>query len=144
MKVLTLISFSILLFGCGIGKGTTNPNMNKLSVDIEVIVNNMPTTDSGSKNYAIITFEAGGDTLIENWKLADFKLMDQDKSELFFAEKEEIKDEFGGKGRIQRKINVRNLPKNLPNTVIAAVTFISEGNNEFYYESDLLTPMIVE
>lgn len=133
----------MILFSCATSK-QTNPNMKKWKVDIEVIVNNMPTTDVGSKNYAIVTFDAGGDTLRENWKLTEFVLKDENKEVIQKISNNDLNDEFSGKGATQRKINVRDLPHSFQGKVIVSVLFVSDEKNEFYHETDPIQPMIVE
>jgi hypothetical protein len=125
-------------------KSEPNPNIEKLSADVEIIVNKMPTTDSGSKNYAIVTFDAGGDTLLDNWKLTEFILKDENKNVLQELPEKELNTSYEGKGRVQMKVNVRNLPSSIPQTVIARVTFKSDGNTEFTFESNPMNPMVVQ
>ena len=143
MKTLSILSFLILL-SCATKKNQSNPNMEKLSADVEVIVNNMPTTDSGSKNYAIITFAAGGDTLINDWKLNEFVLKNENNEIIQRKLSKELNSNFSGKGKTQMKINVRDLPKSIPSTIIVSFTLISDEKSEFYMESDPIQPMIVE
>lgn len=142
MRLIYILS-AFFLFSCATSK-QSNPNMKKWSVDVEVIVNNMPTTDVGSKNYAIVTFDAGGDTLQENWKLTEFILKDQHKEVIQKITDQELNDEFSGKGTTQRKINVRNLPHSIQGSVIVSVLLVSDKKSEFYHETDPIQPMIVE
>lgn len=133
----------ISLMGCATGKKATSIQEN-IGASIEVIVNNMPTTDVGSKNYAIVTFSANGDTLAANWKLVDFTLLSLDKTSLFTAGQNELKTEFSGKGNLQVMTNVRNLPGKMPNQVIVQVNFVSDQKTEFFMESDPITPTVVQ
>lgn len=143
MKLLSVLSLFIL-FSCATQKSQSKVDTKNMTVSVEVIVNNMPTTDSNSKNYAIITLETGGDTLSDNWRVSTFILKDENDNILQEQSNEDLSMEFKGKGKSQMKYNVRNLPSSIPSTVIIEVTMEAKEGGEFKTTSDEIQPMIVE
>lgn len=135
---------SITLFACATGKNKENSTMENLTAEVEIIKNQMPTTDGKSSNYAIVTLHANGDTLQKNWKLTEFILMKEDKEVLQKLTDKEINSSYAGKGELRQNLSVRNLTGDMTMNVIVRVKFITESKDEFIFETDPFQPMVVE
>lgn len=143
MKLLALLSF-VLFFSCATHKNQSKVDTKNMRISVEIIVNKMPTTDSGSNNYAIVTLDNGGDSLVTNWRVSRFTLKDESNEILQKQALEDLSMEFKGKGKTQMKYNVRNLPSSIPSTVIIDVTLEAENGGQFETTTEPISPMIVQ
>lgn len=141
MKLISILSLFIL-FSCATHKNQSKTDIQNMTVAVEIIVNNMPSTDDSSQNYAILTLNSEGDTLKEAWSVFEFTL--KDENGVVLQEQSEIPAEFKGKGKTQAKYNVRNLPATIPSIVIVDVIMETEGGSRFSTTTDPIHLTIVE
>jgi hypothetical protein len=143
MKIITLLSL-LLLFSCGTKKNQSNQDIKTMTASVEIIVNKMPTTDTGSKNYAIVTLDNGGDTLSADWRVSQFVLLNDKKEVLQSLSMEQLSMDLTGKGKTQMKYNVRNLLSSIPSSVIVELTMDSADGAKFETTTDPIQPTVVQ
>ncbi len=140
----TYLLLVFVLFSCATGKDKKTTTMQNLTVEVDIVKNQMPTTDGKSNNYAIVKLHAGGDTLQENWSLSQFTLMNENKDVLHQINGQNIDSSNSHKSALGMNINVRDLPADIPATVLVRVIFLSDSKNEFSFETDPIQPMVVQ
>ncbi|MGM0479132.1 MAG: hypothetical protein ACQERC_07890 [Bacteroidota bacterium] len=143
MKYIYLL-LGLTLLACATGKNKQNTAMQNLTVNVDIIKNQMPTTDGSNNNYAIVKLHAGGDTLQDDWSLAEFTLMDEDEAILHQIDGQKIEDSDVHASALGKNINVRNLPGDIPSTVLVRVDFVSTSGDEFSYKTDPIRPKVVQ
>ncbi len=140
----TYLLLIFVLFACATGKNKKTTTMQNLTVEVDIIKNQMPTTDGKSNNYAIVKLHAGGDTLQENWSLSEFTLMDENKAVLHQINGDNIDTSNSHKSDLGMNVNVRDLPADIPTTVLVRVDFVSDSKDELSFETDPIQPMVVQ
>ncbi len=143
MKILLVLSL-LVLFSCGTKKNQSNPDIKTMTASVEIIINNMPTTDGSSKNYAIVTLDNGGNPLSADWSVSQFVMMNAEDEVIQRLSKEQLSIDLSGKGKTQMKYNVRNLASSIPSSVTIKITMASADGAKFETTTDLIKPTIVQ
>ncbi len=143
MKIVSLFSL-LVLFSCGTKKNQSNPDIKTMTASVEIIVNNMPTTDGSSKNYAIVTLDNGGNPLSTDWSVSQFVMKNVEDEVIQSLSSEQLSMDLSGKGKTQMKYNVRNLESSIPSSVIIEITLKSAEGAKFETTTDPIKPTVVQ